>query len=90
MNGEESHLLDATVDLFNPSETNFASQSSDVNPLLFRVMQVVRAYFEGRCCSGALIPVHPGDPSSAGPMSTIPVTAVLTMQVISEQVADEC
>jgi len=30
-----------------------AFQNSDVNPLFFRVIQVVRAYFEERCCSGA-------------------------------------
>jgi hypothetical protein len=46
MNGKESHLLDATVDLFNPSETNLASRSSDVNPLFFS------CDFEERCCAG--------------------------------------
>jgi hypothetical protein len=48
MNGQKFHFFDATVDLFNPSETNFASRSSDVNPLFFRVIQALRAYCKER------------------------------------------
>jgi len=48
MNSEEFHLVDATVDLFDPSEINSDSRNSDVKPLFLRVILVVRAYFQVR------------------------------------------
>jgi hypothetical protein len=47
MNGQKFHLLDATVDLFDPSEINSDSRNSDVKPLFLRVIPAVRAYFQG-------------------------------------------